>query len=157
MQPERRVRLSVIPTDQRDRFDGANMGYDYRRESAHGFDATLDALEDALQRHGFTSVVVRDLQATLASKGFNIKPIHIYEVGAASGPSPRGAEMPGVGDARFRRLLPCRINVFVEDESVVVTALRPTLLCRVFPDESLEDVAAALETVLVTVVDETVR
>ena len=52
------------------------------------------------------------------------------------------------------RLMPCRINVFVEDESTVITALRPTLLCRMFPEESLEDQAERLEELLLRVVDD---
>jgi hypothetical protein len=46
--------------------------------------------------------------------------------------------------------------VFEDAGRVVVTVLRPTILCRVFPDEQLDDAASALERVLVAVVDEAV-
>jgi uncharacterized protein (DUF302 family) len=131
-------------------------GYDYRRESAASFDDAIDSVEAALARHGFTIRIMHDIQATLASKGFRIKPIRIYEVDGPSDPAASGGGAPASTGDLLARLMPCRINVFVEDEIVVVTALRPSLLCRVFPEEGLDDVAAALERVLVAVVDESV-
>lgn len=125
-------------------------GYDYRRESNGDFDTAVKAVEEALARHGFSILVVHDIQATLASKGFRIKPIRIYEVDASGRPSLR----KDAAGKRLASLMPCRVNVFVEEERVVVTALRPTLLCRVFPEERFDDAAAALESVLVAVVDE---
>ncbi|HEX9092370.1 MAG TPA: DUF302 domain-containing protein, partial [Coriobacteriia bacterium] len=65
-----------------------------------------------------------------------------------------GAE--SVADPRLARLMPCRINVFEDEGGVVITALRPSLLCQVFPEELLEEPAAALERVLVAVVDEAI-
>jgi uncharacterized protein (DUF302 family) len=135
---------------------GVSPGYDYRRECACGFDDAVDSVEAALGRHGFTVRVMHDIQATLASKGFHIKPIRIYEVDGPGDPGATGGGAPEGVDGRLARLMPCRINVFVEEDTVVVTALRPTLLCRVFPEEDLDDVAAALERVLVAVVDEAV-
>jgi len=147
--------LSVAGSDRSDRSEGGIAGYDYRRESALGFSETVSAAEAALGRHGFSVSAMHDIQATLAAKGFAIQPIRIYEiVGPVHAAS--ADEDANAVDARIARLMPCRINVFVEDDSVVVTALRPTLLCRVFPEEDLDEVAAALERVLVAVVDEAV-
>lgn len=150
MRPERRIRLSVTDAGQLDRPGGGSLDYDYRRECALDFDETVAAVEDAIARHGFTVRSVHDIQATLAAKGFRIKPIRMYEV--------VGPRDPGFAetDARLARLMPCRINVFEEEGSVVVTALRPSLLCRVFPEDDLDEPAAALERVLVAVVDDSV-
>lgn len=152
---ERRVWLSVA-ADQVDRNTGGVAGYDYRRESPGSFDDAIAAVEAALGRHGFTVSAMHDLQATLAAKGFAINPIRIYEVRGPGDPARAGHDPASPVEPRLGRLMPCRVNVFVEDAAVVVTALRPTLLCRVFPEEDLEDVAAALERVLVAVVDESV-
>jgi uncharacterized protein (DUF302 family) len=133
--------------------DGGPVDYDYRRECRCGFDDAVASVEAALARHGFAIKVVHDIQATLAAKGFSIKPIRIYEV---DGPRVPAMEPSEGQEERLARLMPCRVNVFVDDGGVVVTALRPTLLCRVFPEERLDDIAIALERVLIAVVDEAV-
>jgi uncharacterized protein (DUF302 family) len=151
---ERRARLDLAGAEQEQRPHDVGEGYDYRRECSCDFDQAVELVEAALARHGFTIRIMHDIQATLASKGFQIKPIRIYEVDGPGDPAVGGG--PESPEARLARLMPCRINVFVEDETVVVTALRPTLLCRVFPEEGLDEVAGALERVLVAVVDDAV-
>ncbi len=141
-------------TDHIEAREDPEAGYDYRRDCVRGFEEAAEALESALARHGFTVRIVHDIQATLAAKGFTIKPIRIYEVEAPRGPGAIGGGAAPSGAESLTRLVPCRVNVFVEGDGVVVTALRPTLLCRVFPDELFDDVAVALERVLVAVVDE---
>jgi uncharacterized protein (DUF302 family) len=78
-------RLDPTRTAQIER-DSAG-GYDYRRESAASFDDAIESVEAALGRHGFTIRIMHDIQATLASKGFRIKPIRIYEVDGPSDPA----------------------------------------------------------------------
>jgi uncharacterized protein (DUF302 family) len=136
--------------------DGEERGYDYRRESPHAFDEAVVTVEGAIRSNGFRVRVVHDIQATLAAKGFSVKPIRIYEVECDDGTLGAIADESGLarGDARFSKLFPCRVNVFVERENVVVTALRPTLLCRVFPEDGLEAPADALERRLLTLVDD---
>jgi uncharacterized protein (DUF302 family) len=136
---------------------GATESYDYRRECDLDFAGAIDAVERSLSRHGFAVRTVHDIQATLAAKGFRIKPIRIYEV---DGPRDATTERrPGASpvDPRLQKLMPCRVNIYEDDTGhIVVTILRPTLLCRVFPEEDLEDAAAALERVLIAVLDEAV-
>ena len=52
--------------------------------------------------------------------------------------------------------MPCRVNVFMEGEKVVVTALRPTLLCQVYPDAGLDGLAEAVEKAVIQIVDDAV-
>jgi uncharacterized protein (DUF302 family) len=152
--PERQVSLSLTGAEQVDRREDGAAGYDYRRVCRCGFDEAVTSVEAALGRHGFTVSAMHDIQATLAAKGFAIKPIRIYEVSGQGAPEGSSHTLEAHAEARLARLMPCRINIFVEDETVVVTALRPTLLCRVFPEEDLDEIAAAIERVLVAVVDE---
>lgn len=129
-------------------------GYDYRRECSLGFDRAVESVERSLTKHGFSVRIVHDIQATLASKGFRVRPIRMYEVDAPGDPAaPEGSHAM---DPRTETLMPCRISVFEEEGQVVVTVLRPTLLCKVFPDAQLDDAAQALERVLIAVVDEAV-
>jgi uncharacterized protein (DUF302 family) len=133
------------------------VDYSYRREAAHGFRETVGAVERSIRAHGFAVEHVHDIQATLASKGFDIEPLRIYEI---------TGERPLLGDGladphhpgheRFELLMPCRVNVFMEEDAVVVAAVRPTVMCRVFPEAELDDLAAAVEAIVVELVDEAV-
>ncbi|MDO8964990.1 MAG: DUF302 domain-containing protein [Coriobacteriia bacterium] len=125
--------------------------YDYRRESARTFEDAVAAVEREILAQGFSVRVVHDIQATLAAKGFRVKPIRIYEVdGTPAIVESLCADSP---ECPIERLMPCRINVFVEHGSTVITVLRPTLLCRVFPEARLDSVARGLEALLLGVVD----
>ena len=144
----------MTEADRMDRREDGAFGYDYRRECRCGFDDAVASVEAALGRHGFSVSAMHDIQAVLAAKGFKIQPIRIYEVMGHGAPAGHSDGQGEEGESRLARLMPCRINVFAEDEAVVVTVLRPTLLCRVFPEDDLTELAAALERVLVAVVDD---
>lgn len=143
--------MRLAGTDRTDR-QGPAPQYDYRRESTCEFDDAVSAVEQALTAHGFVVRVMHDIQATLAAKGFRVRPIRIYEIEGT--PETIAMLCGDTPPCRADRLMPCRINVFVEDESTVITALRPTLLCRMFPEASLEEQAARLEDLLLRVVDD---
>lgn len=149
-----RARLADSESHVPDR-DGMDLpAYDYRRECSMDFPRAVKAVEGSLSRHGFAVRTVHDIQATLAAKGFRVNAIRIYEVDAPGDPA--ALTKIAAGESKLEKLMPCRVNVFEDAGHVIVTVLRPTLLCRVFPEEHLEDAASALERVLVAVVDEAV-
>jgi uncharacterized protein (DUF302 family) len=130
------------------------LDYSYRREGTKGYLDTVGAVERCIRARGFTLEHVHDLQATLASKGFAIDPLRIYEF---DGRRPLAAgSIDEDADARLDLLMPCRVNVFVENEKVVVAAVRPTVICSVFPEAELDDAARAIEEMVVELVDEAV-
>lgn len=138
--------------------EGATVEYDYRRETHMTFGEAVLAVERSIALHGFAVRTIHDIQATLAAKGFQIKPIRIYEIDG-SPTAFASAGVPGIwpsGDSRFATLMPCRINVFMEGERVVITALRPTLLCQVYPDAGLDALAEAVERRVIEIVDDAV-
>ncbi len=138
--------------------EGAPVEYDYRRETSITFGEAALAVERSIALHGFAVRAIHDIQATLAAKGFQIKPIRIYEV-EGSPAAFASVGVPGIwpsGDSRFATLMPCRINVFVEGDAVAVTALRPTLLCQVYPDAGLDALAEAVEACVIEIVDDAV-
>ena len=150
MHPERRVRLSVTGAGPSDR-QGEAPQYDYRRETARRFEDAVTAVEAAIVQAGFNVRVMHDIQATLAAKGFRVRPIRIYEIDST--PEVAASLCVGLTPCSIERLMPCRVNVFEEDERTVITALRPTILCRVFPEDGLDSVAEELERLLLAVVD----
>ncbi len=131
------------------------MEYSYRRVGSRGFADTVGAVERSIHAHGFAVDHVHDLQATLASKGFAIEPLRIYEITGRRPLLGGGMAEPGHrGHEKLALLMPCRVNVFVERGDVVVAAMRPTVLCRVFPEAELDEVAQAVEAIVVELVDE---
>lgn len=150
MYPERWVRLSVAEDGPSDR-QGEAPEYDYRRETARRFDDAVTGVEAAIAQAGFSVRVVHDIQATLAAKGFRVRPIRIYEIDST--PELAATLCAGRAPCDIELLMPCRVNVFEEHGRTVITALRPTVLCRVFPEDGLDDVAEVLERLLLTVVD----
>jgi uncharacterized protein (DUF302 family) len=112
--------------------------------SGLSFGDTLDAVERAVEECGFVTVHVHDIGAALAAKGFPIQPLCIYEI------ERRVAD----ADARMLQLLmPCRVNVYVESDQVVVAAIRPSVVTWMFPEAALEHLAERVERSVEQLVD----
>ena len=123
--------------------EGVVVRYAHRRTSRLPFADTVIAVEAAARTHGFSIVRSHDIQSALASKGFDIGPLVIVELGPDE-----------EADALLSLLLPIRLNVYEEEGSVVVAALRPTLFREVFPEHDLEEASQRLESAVVCVLDE---
>lgn len=122
------------------------MGFLYTREGRGDFDEVAAALERAVSEAGLRVVHRRDLHVTLASKGFAIRPLRVYEV-----------VLPQQGPGVEARLLPCTLSVFVQDGGVHVGVVRPTLSSRFFPESDAGDAARRAEALVVEVVDRATR
>jgi uncharacterized protein (DUF302 family) len=120
------------------------MRYAYRRVTTSPFGQTVEAVESAARSHGFVVLESHDIQASLAAKGFQIRPLVIVELDPPEGEK----------DELVALLLPCRLNIYEEDGEVAVAALRPSLFRAVYPERDLEDAAARLEQAVIAVVDE---
>lgn len=121
--------------------------YSYRRVATNEFERIREAVEREAPLHGFAIAGVHDLQATLASKGFPIQPLCIYELVLDSDLSDQeGAAL----------LTPCRLHVYVEGGEVWVGAIRPTLIALMFPEARIEDLACRVEERMVGLVDSAV-
>jgi len=117
--------------------------YAHRRTSSLPFSETVAAVETAARSYGFSVVRSYDIQSALASKGFEIGPLVIVEIGPDE-----------EADALLSLLLPIRLNVYEEDGEVIVAALRPTLFREVFPEHDLEEASQRLESAVVGVLDD---
>jgi uncharacterized protein (DUF302 family) len=122
------------------------VDYAYKRVGTSSFAEIIEAVKHAVELHGFVVQRYHDIQERLASKGFPIRPLVIFEIAPADASD----------DEALALLMPCRINVYEEDGDIIVAALRPTLFRAVFPEHDLDDVAAELEEAVVGVVDDAV-
>lgn len=120
------------------------MDYTYKRVSHQSFGETLDAVERAVEECGFVTVHVHDIGAALASKGFPIQPLCVYEI---------EQRVPEADSGMLDILMPCRVNVYVEADEVVVAAIRPSVVTWMFPEASLERLASRIERSVEELVD----
>lgn len=105
------------------------MNVSYDRSCHMTFSDAVEAVERLARSHGFIVERTDDLQATLASKGFRIQALRIYELHFA------GEEPPFIGvDGEFRR---CRMRVYVEGNTVFFSVIRAVGLL-----EAEDDLAA---------------
>lgn len=119
------------------------MDYAYKRATTKGFAETIEAVESQVGLHGFVVQQFHDIRARLTAKGFEIRPLVIFEIAPVDGP----------GDEMIALLMPCRINVYEEGDGVVVAALRPTVFNAVFPEHELDAVSQKVEAQIIDLVD----
>lgn len=118
------------------------MDYAYKRCGTSGFTEAIEAVERSVRDHGFIVQQRHDIGAALAAKGFQIRPLVIFEVAPAK-------EV----DDPVTLIMPCRINVYEDGNDVVVAALRPSLFSSVFPEHELDDIVDRFERHIVEIVD----
>ncbi len=125
------------------------MQLDHTVTSAKGFDETVDAVRQHTAEAGFRVLAVHDLAATLAEKGFAREPTTIIEVCNA-----KYSSQVLAADVKIGLMLPCPIMVYAENDQVLITTMRPTLIESFFPEADITDVAAVVEQVLMEIMDE---
>ncbi len=120
----------------------------YARESARSVEDAVAAIEAEAAAAGFRILIVHDVAATLASKGFLREPYRIVEICQAAAAHEALGKEPLAG-----LLMPCKINVWREDGKTILAAVRPALLAEFFPGKELEGLAQRVEEQLAAIVD----
>jgi uncharacterized protein (DUF302 family) len=125
------------------------MKLDYTKTTTKPFAEVVKAVEDEAMKRSFRTLHIHNVQATLAEKGFEIRPYSIVEVcnagfayKAISAHSPIGM------------MLPCRIVVFEEEGVNKVMLMKPSLMTEIMPDAELGSLPQDVEEILKQVVDE---
>lgn len=113
-------------------------------------------LEAALKAHGFGTLHVHDVTATLNSKGVAFDTsLLIMDI---CNPLQAKRALDATAN-RIAPLLPCSVALWQEGSEVVIRILRPTALVRFFPDtDTLADLADEVNTAVEAAVEQvTVR
>jgi len=122
---------------------------EYNVESSKTFDEVSKRLEDKTPEHNFRVLAVHDVKNTLAEKGFEIKPLRIYEVCNA------GFAFKALSkDKRASMFMPCKIVVSQEENKILITLVRPSMISKMLPEAGLEELAGNVERQLIDLVDE---
>lgn len=122
---------------------------EYRITSSKDFDTLVQDLQTTAQKHGFRTLHVHNVQATLAERGFSLGPYSIIEVCNASYAHSVLTREKAVG-----MMLPCPIVVYDEDGARVISLMRPTAMSVMMPTVDLGSIPADVESILRTIVDE---
>ena len=134
------------PSD--DRVSGPEYGYTARL-SGVGCAAAKEMVIQALKAEGFGVLTEIDVQETLKQKlGREFRPYVI--LGACN---PQLAHRALQAEIGLGLLLPCNVCVWEEDETAVVSALRPALMLEVAKNDALAPIAAEADERLRRVVE----
>lgn len=106
------------------------------------------AIHAAVAAQGFRVLHVHDVQATFAEKGIARESYKIIEVCNVRYAHQALSASPYIG-----LMMPCKINLWVEQGKTHVALLKPSLLATLFPDADMNTVAQEVELALRAVMD----
>lgn len=112
----------------------------YTIESDKSIDDVSALLEKLTPEHNFRILAVHNVKETLADKGFEIKPLKIYEVCNA------GFAYKALSkDKDVAMFMPCKIVLRQEENKTEITLVRPSMISKTLPNSGLEDLAGQVE------------
>jgi uncharacterized protein (DUF302 family) len=121
--------------------------------SSKSFDETVNAIEQLTPEHGFRVLHVHDIQASLKEKGFDLPPFKIVEMCNA-----KYAHALLTAHRRVGLMLPCKINVYIDDEkNVIVSGVRPTVIQEFFQGIDLGTIPQDVEVVMKSIIERAIR
>lgn len=125
------------------------MNYGYTKQVNFSFDEAIVKTKEELSKEGFgvlTEIDVKDIM----KKKINADYDNYVILGACN---PEFAHKALQADKQIGLLLPCNVIVYEENESVVVSAIVPTVAMSVADVSKLAEVACEVEEKLKRVVD----
>ena len=123
--------------------------FDYSVTTSKTVDEAVLAIEAKALEKGFRVLHIHDVKATLAAKGFEIEPMKIVEVCSA-----KFASQVLAADKKISLMLPCPISVYEEGSLTCIAALKPSAIAGFYPDAGIESVAADVERIILSIIDE---
>ncbi|HVB35002.1 MAG TPA: DUF302 domain-containing protein [Patescibacteria group bacterium] len=122
---------------------------EYTVETAKPFDEAVRAVEETSAKRGFRVLHTHDVAATLAEKGYQREPLKIIEICNA-----RFASEVLEKDVKTSLMLPCPITVYAEHGKTFLTTLLPEVVASFYPEAGIEALAAEVQKIVVSIVDE---
>ncbi len=126
--------------------------FEYTVETSKTFDDAVNAVEQNTAANGFRVLHTHDVAATLAEKGFQREPLKIVEVCNA-----KYANEVLKKDITAALMLPCPITVYTKDGKTHISTMLPTVMGEFFPGKGIEAIAAQVEQVVVSIINESAK
>jgi uncharacterized protein (DUF302 family) len=119
------------------------------REAQGSVDEVVKRLEKVAAENQFGVLDIHDLKQKMGAKGVDFT----HECRVMEVCDPVKAKEVLEGNMSISTVLPCRISVYEEDNTVKVATIRPTLLLNLFDSPELLGVAKEVEDTLIRIVD----
>lgn len=123
----------------------------YSKTTNNDFTEVVEIIKTSIAENSFKILHIHDVQATLAGKEIEHSPYLIVEFCRAPAAKQVLDSNPMIG-----LMLPCKIIIFEVDGKVTVSAIRPTIISRLFPETDLGDLPERIEADIVRVVDKVI-
>lgn len=124
------------------------MQFDYTVPTNKTFAEAVADVQAALTERNFRVQFVHDVQETLAERGFEREPLTIIETCNA-----KHAHAVLAADPKIALMLPCPVVVYEQNGERFISTLKPSVIGDFYPDANIGDAAAAVETVLIEVLE----
>ncbi|MBI4142200.1 DUF302 domain-containing protein [Candidatus Woesearchaeota archaeon] len=109
----------------------------YRVETNKSFGDAVVAVLKAVDQKGWTVFQIIDIQERLSAKGFKHDALKIIEI--CSG---KHANKLLLQNKLVSLCMPCKINVFVDNDKVFIAGMRPSVVAEFFDNVQQSDVDA---------------
>jgi|SRR3989344_1699761 len=106
----------------------------YVVETNKSFDEAVVSVLKAVEEKGWSIFQVYDIKERLEAKGFSQEKLKIIEI--CSG---KYANNFLNKNKLISLCMPCKINVFEENEKIKIIGMKPTIISRFFPEVSQEE------------------
>lgn len=125
------------------------MQYGYTTQTTLSFADVVEKTKEALASQGFGVLTEIDVAATLKKK-LNADMNQYIVLGACNPPF---AHQALLAEKEIGLLLPCNVIVYEDNGIANVSAILPTVAMQMVENQSLQDIAATIETKLKAAVD----
>ncbi len=126
--------------------------FEYTVTTGKSFDEAVGAVEQNTAAKGFRVLHTHDIAATLAAKGFEREPLKIVEICNA-----KYSHEVLQKDITAALMLPCPISIYQKEGKTHISTMLPSIIGEFFPGKGIEPVAALVEKVVVSIVDESAK
>src|SRR3989344_872239 len=118
----------------------------YVVETEKSFDEAVISVLKSVELRGWTLFSIYDIRERLAAKGFEHEPLKIIEI--CSG---KYADAFLNKNKLISLCMPCKINVFEENEKVKIAGMKPTIMSEFFKEikrEEAEEVEKVIKEII---------
>ena len=123
------------------------MKFDYTVPTAKTFNEAINSVQDEIAKVGMRVLHIHDVQKTLVEKGFRREPLKIIEFCSAKFAN----DFLNI-DIKIGLCIPCKINVYVKNGQIFISAMRPIVLPHFFPDADFGEKPKEIDHIIHTII-----
>ena len=126
------------------------MNFDYTVITTKTFDDAVQCAQDEIVKAGMRVLYIHDVQKTLGEKGFQRDSFKIIEFCNAKFAN----EFLDI-DIKVGLCMPCKVNVYIKDGQIFISAMRPIVLSQFFPEASFGERPKEIDNIIQNIINNT--